>query len=175
MIDDAWLEETKTINKINKGNRVADIKIFKNVIVKKHQEFGVKDNEIKQINCDKVIKKGESLGIDRGLDKKLKNGDFSIDLKVDFHGMTLDEAFEHLIYVVNYAYNNGLRFLLLITGKGSGTKDGRETIKSMMEHWFIHKDIVGKVIKYVDAKHKDGGTGALYVLIKRNNNYKSYY
>ena len=118
------------------------------------------------MNYDYVLKKNESLGIDRKLDKKLKNGNFVADIKVDFHGLKLDEAFDGLINTIKYAYNNGLKFVLVITGKGYGTKLGKESIKSQIEHWMTHPDISARVIKYVDAQPKDGGGGAIYVLVK---------
>lgn len=116
----------------------------------------------------KPLAKNETRGIDRNTDKKLKNGQLKIDLTIDFHGMTLDSAFDCLLQRLNWAYKNGIRCILLITGKGKNTKPGRESIKGNIEKWLKHPQISDKIIKYVDATTKHGGTGAMYVLLKRN-------
>ena len=119
------------------------------------------------VDCDYSIVKNDTLGIDRKLDKKLKGGQIKIDKTIDFHGKTLDEAFDSLLLNIESAFENGLRMLLVITGKGRGTKEGKESIKSQIEYWMKHPNISSKVIKYTDAQQRDGGTGALYVLLKR--------
>lgn len=121
---------------------------------------------------NKIIHKNQSLGIDYNTDKKLRLGKYNIDLTVDFHGKTLDEAFDSLIYHINFAYNNNLRCILFITGKGNNSEHGRETIKSSFEHWINHPSISDKIIKYTNATQKDGGSGAVYVLLKRNKDNK---
>lgn len=120
----------------------------------------------------KPLAKNETFGINRRTDKKLRNGQLKIDMTVDFHGMTLEEAFEQLLHQLNLAYENKLRCILLITGKGKNTKPGRESIKRNIEKWLKHQEISSKIIKYVDATNKHGGTGAIYVLLKRNKVYK---
>ena len=150
-------------NKITKGFKSSFSKIERNDCVS-----GIDFISNSNLNYDYVLKKNESLGIDRKLDKKLKSGNFVADIRVDFHGLKLDEAFDYLIDTIKYAYDNGLKFVLVVTGKGYGTKLGKKSIKSQIEHWMTHPDISSRVVKYVDAQQKDGGTGAIYVLVKSN-------
>ena len=177
MINDKnWLKELENCKKIKKNNII--IPSFKktftkvNNFIENNNTYNNYDNNYNDYQYNTInhnIKKNESLGIDRKLDKKLKNGDFNIDLKIDFHDMTLEQAFNLLIDTINYAYYNGYRFILVITGKGCNTKAGKESIKSNIEHWMTNINIASKIIKYVDAKPKDGGNGAIYILIKRKN------
>lgn len=162
-----WFNEIKYCKKLNNQNRIKlDFKkTFDKKINKNNENNLILNNNL---NNNYIIKKNESLGIDKNLDKKLKTGQINIDIKVDFHGLTLDEAFDSLIKVVNYAYNNYLKCILVITGKGYGTQNGRCSIKSQFEHWMTHYEISNKVIKYVDANAKDGGSGAVYILLKTN-------
>ena len=167
-----WNKEIKNCKKINK-NKISKGFSKDKVIVK---NINYKENSFNIIDYNYKLELDKTLGIDRKLDKKLKNGDFKIDLKIDFHGLTLEEAFNSLLYNIENAYNNNLRFLLIITGKGKGTQDGKESIKSQFTYWMKHPNISSKVIKYIEAQKKDGGSGAFYVLIKRNkvlykNNY----
>lgn len=161
---DEWFEEIKKCKKLS--SNIVKREINKNKVpvvsrVVEQPDFCVVDYNYK-------LSKNSTLGIDRKLDKKLKSGNFIPDRIIDFHGMTLEKAFYSLIYNVEKAQKDGLRFLLIITGKGKGTKEGRDSIKSKIETWMKHPNISSKVIKYVDAQPKDGGTGALYVLIKKD-------
>ncbi|MDR3079177.1 MAG: Smr/MutS family protein [Rickettsiales bacterium] len=114
------------------------------------------------------LEKGESLGIDRGTDRKLRAGKIKIDMKVDFHGLTLDEAFDSLLRSVDRAYGKGLRCLLLITGKGKNTRPDGVSIRSQIGGWLKTPALSSRIIKYLDATPRHGGGGALYVLLRRN-------
>lgn len=159
-----WNKEIKNCKKIRK-NIIINGFSKDEVIVKKN--FDTEKQQFKVVDYDYQIELNKTLGIDRKLDKKLKNGNFSIDLKIDFHGLSLEEAFNSLLYNVENAYNNGLRFLLIVTGKGTRTREGKDSIKSQFTTWMKHPNISSKVIKYIEAQKKDGDSGAFYVLLKR--------
>jgi DNA-nicking Smr family endonuclease len=111
----------------------------------------------------------ENLGIDANTDKRLRTGKIKIDKTVDFHGKTLNEAFDLLKETINYGYECGLRCILFITGKGKRNVDGANTIKKSFVSWLKNPEIVGKIIKYAPATQKDGGNGAMYVLLRRKS------
>ena len=170
----SWEDEITKCKKL-KSNRISrkidfsldKIQIKSDEIIKNYDEEY--QNKFNYFEEDiKPLAKNETQGIDRNTDKKLRNGHLKIDLTIDFHGMTLDSAFDCLLDKVNWAYQNKLRCILLVTGKGRNTKPGRESIKGNIEKWLKHPEISNKIIKYVDATAKHGGTGALYVLLRRN-------
>ena len=172
MINDDWLSEIKNCKKINKNIVIKNsATIVTNNLMEK---LNNKNNNIYKeeiiYNYDYEynykLEKNKSLGIDRNTDKKLKAGKIKIDLKLDFHGLTLEEAFDSLLKNIEKAYNSGLKLILVITGKGKGTKEGKESIKNLIEKWMKHPVISSRIIKYVDAQQKDGGAGAIYVLLK---------
>lgn len=160
---DEWEKELKNVRKI-KTNRHIDNSPKKIVV----NPYNYQDNFDSKIDNDKIyeLKKNETSGIDNNTDRKLRLGKIRIDMKIDFHGLTLDEALNSLIKNINYAYVNHYKFLLIITGKGRGTQKGRESIKSSIEKWLSLPELSSKIIKYTDAQQKDGGTGALYILLK---------
>ena len=164
-----WNKEIKNCKKINK-NKISRGFSKNRIIVKQGENF-IK-NSFSVVDYDYQLELNKTLGIDRKFDKKLKNGDFKIDLKLDFHGLTLEQAFNSLLYNIENAYNNNLRFLLVITGKGKGTQEGRESIKSQFTYWMKHPNISSKVIKYTTANQKDGGSGAFYILLKKFTKYQ---
>lgn len=109
--------------------------------------------------------------LDKNTDRKLARGKIKIDRKIDFHGLTLDEAFNLLLNTVIGAERSNMRCLLLITGKGNNTKSGRDSIKSQLPLWLRHPAIAPKIIKCTTAVQKDGGTGAFYLLLRRKRKY----
>lgn len=170
-----WLEEVKDCKKlINKKvvnkKLVGENNSIEELFTKIKNNKQNCENDFKISNYNYKLQKNESLGIDRNIDKKLKKGKINIDLKLDFHGLTLEKAFDSLIYNIEKAYNNKLRCILIVTGKGNGTVEGRDSIKNSISKWMEHPNISSRVIKYTDAQKKDGGTGAIYVLLKRNKN-----
>ena len=114
-----------------------------------------------------ILHKDTTLGIDRNSDKKLSSGKYKIDYKLDLHGETLDSAYNKVRLLFEKAELNNYRCLLIITGKGLHSQS--KTIKSSIIDWFKEPYFSNKIIKYTDAHIKDGGSGALYVLLRNNN------
>jgi len=112
------------------------------------------------------LSKNTSLGIDHNTNKKLKSGKYQIDYKLDLHGCTLDEAYDKLERIINSAYEQGLRCILVITGKGLRFKR-EKTIKQAIQEWLFLPQFSSKIIKYTDATKQHGGTGAIYILLKK--------
>lgn len=172
---DLWENEKLKCKKLNINKKKDDIfdtnttkELFKNLNKNKEDPIWIdEDKDIKFNNFS--LKKGESLGIDRNTDKKLRLGKYPIDKTIDFHGLTLNQAFDSLLFNINDSYYKNLRCLLIITGKGKKSLDqNRNTIRFSFEKWMKHDNISSKVIKYVNAMPKDGGDGAFYILLKNN-------
>jgi DNA-nicking Smr family endonuclease len=177
MKNNDWEREIEYCKKLNKSNPIKrnNSLITERLFEKLKMKSEIMDEDIAIPIIDDYfykVKKNESLGIDRNTDKKLKSGKIDIDMTIDFHGCTLNEAFGLLKNSINNAYSKDFKYLLLITGKGRGTPEGRESIKSSIENWMQDPDISSKITKYVDAKDKDGGSGALYVKMKNKNKYR---
>lgn len=171
-----WVKEIKSCKKISKNivTKKQTNKITENLMEKLNNRKYYTE-EIEQTDNTEYyykLEKNKTLGIDKNTDKKLKSGKIKIDLKVDFHGLTINEAFDLLKNTIENAYNSGLKLILFITGKGNGTKKDRDSIKSLIGNWMKTPFISSKVIKYTDAQQKDGGTGAIYVLLKNKNKVK---
>lgn len=113
------------------------------------------------------LKKDTTLGIDKNSDKKLSSGKYKIDYKLDLHGETLDSAYNKVKLLFEKAELNNYRCLLIITGKGLHSQN--KTIKSSITEWFMEPYFANRIIKYTDTHIKDGGSGALYVLLRNNN------
>jgi DNA-nicking Smr family endonuclease len=96
--------------------------------------------------------------------RQVRRGGIRIDLQLDLHGLTRDEAIENLDRFVKGAYNRGQKGVLVITGKGNNSP-GEPVLKLAVAGWL--KD-VGKamVSEFVAAPQDMGGTGAFVVFLK---------
>lgn len=110
---------------------------------------------------------------DRRTSQRLKRGQITIDMRLDLHGLSQNQAYDALLRVVPDAFKNGKRCILVITGKGGNRLDHSmidQTIgilKQKTPEWLSQSPLSQYVLKTEPAKPKDGGEGALYVLIKR--------
>ena len=96
--------------------------------------------------------------------RQLSRGKFSIQAEVDLHGMTVTEAREALAAFVESSLARGLSCVRVIHGKGRGSGQAGPVLKPKVNGWLRRWD---QVLAFVSARPVDGGTGALYVLLKR--------
>lgn len=96
--------------------------------------------------------------------RKLRRGQFSIEAELDLHGLIADEAREAVALFLTQARESGKRCVRIIHGKGLGSRDGRPVLKTNLQHWLRKR---AEVLAFCSARPVDGGTGAVYVLIKR--------
>lgn len=105
--------------------------------------------------------------LDKATHRKIAKGRVRIDGRVDLHGLTQDQAYTLLLRFIFDAQRNGSRFVLVITGKGSSS--GSEgVLKQSVPHWLATPPLRLCVSGFEDAGLSHGGTGALYVRIRRN-------
>lgn len=96
--------------------------------------------------------------------KELKNGKIPWEGRLDLHGLKADNARDLLCRFIHSQAENGKRCLLIIHGKG-GHLGAPPVIKNLVNRWLPQLD---DVLAFHSALSKDGGTGAVYVLLKRN-------
>lgn len=95
--------------------------------------------------------------------QELKNGQIIWQAKLDLHGLNSDAAKEALIQFIIHQSQLEHRCLLIIHGK-SGKKGEAPVLKNLINHWLPQ---FPQVIAFHSALPKQGGAGALYVLLKR--------
>lgn len=103
-------------------------------------------------------------GIDRRSVQRLRRGERPIEARLDLHGMTQEEAHQVLAGFIARAWAAERRSLLVITGKG-GARGG--VLRRAVPRWLGEAPNAGRVLAFVPAQPKDGGEGALYVLLRR--------
>jgi DNA-nicking Smr family endonuclease len=103
--------------------------------------------------------------LERAREKKLRQGEFTIDAKLDLHGMTQVEAFAALSVFMHKKAAAGKRHLLIITGKGRG---GEGVLRRNLEKWLSQLPEAGRVLALRPAAIKHGGDGAFYVVLRKS-------
>lgn len=94
----------------------------------------------------------------------LREGKCRFDDRLDLHGLSPDKAEDAFTLFMRNAIHYGFRNLLLIHGKG-GRENKKPVLKNLANHWLKQ---IPEVLGFHSALSKDGGTGALYILLKRS-------
>jgi DNA-nicking Smr family endonuclease len=116
-------------------------------------------------------------GLDRSSAERLKRGKYKIEARIDLHGMTQEKAHRALTDFVARAAQDGLRCILVITGKGlrklAGEEAGRVRsedlgiLRNAVPRWLNEPPTRARILAFGAAQQRDGGGGALYVLLRR--------
>jgi DNA-nicking Smr family endonuclease len=115
------------------------------------------------------LRAGETAGIDGGTQKRLFRGDVKIDARLDLHGFNAAQAQRKLTQFMELARLSGYRCILVITGKGAR---GEGVLRSSVPDWLKRPPLSDLVLAIAQAKPRDGGAGALYVLLRRQRDQK---
>lgn len=109
----------------------------------------------------------EQLFVRSGLQQKhvrrLRRGQMAIAAEADLHGMRIREAQTMLEEFLRECREQGLRCVRVIHGKGLGSRDGHAVLKWEVDRWLRGHD---GVMAFCTAQPRDGGTGAVYVLLR---------
>jgi DNA-nicking Smr family endonuclease len=107
---------------------------------------------------------GAAADIDRSSFEKLKRGQMEIEATLDLHGQTQDEAHRELSVFIARAHAQGKRLALVITGKG---REGKGVLREAVPRWLNEPALRSRVLALTQAQPRDGGAGALYVLLRK--------
>jgi DNA-nicking Smr family endonuclease len=114
--------------------------------------------------AEPALTHGHAPGLDRRTQINLRR----VKARIDLHGMTQEQAHGALGDFLADSQAAGRRSVLVITGKGRG-KDGGGTgiLREAVPKWLNEGANRGMIRAFSHAQPKDGGEGALYVLLKR--------
>lgn len=132
-------------------------------------EAQVRQDMLSEYYDPALIETGEELlfirpGIQHTLLEKLRRGHFSIRAELDLHGMIVRVARLEVANFLHYCRDNNIRCARIVHGKGYGSWQKRPVLKTKLNKWLRQCD---EVLAFCSARPIDGGTGAVYVLIKR--------
>ena len=109
---------------------------------------------------------GRSPDLDRRTLQRLRRGHLRPEARLDLHGMTQDQAYRSLMSFLEDSQAGGKRCVLVITGRGR-TSDGGGILRKETPGWLNSPMSRLRVLAFATAMPRDGGVGALYVLLRR--------
>ena len=102
-------------------------------------------------------------GIQKMILKKMRRGAFDIEAELDLHGFFERDARRQLLRLIHFCVLDGLHCVHIIHGKGYRSLQGNPVLKNRVNLWLRqHED----VLAFCSANPADGGTGAIYVLLR---------
>lgn len=127
------------------------------------------NNDILYDNHIMEVEKEEELlfarpGIQHNIVNKLRRGQFNIQAELDLHGMIVRVAEIEVRKFLSECQYRNIRYARIIHGKGYGSKSKQPILKNKLNLWLQQ---CFEVLAFCSARPSDGGTGAVYVLIKR--------
>ena len=109
-------------------------------------------------------------GIQEGVYRKLRQGKYTVEARLDLHRMTIDTAREMVFAFIKDCMKYDLRTVLIMPGKGDRNSEDPALLKSHLIHWLPQLD---DVMAYHTAQPKDGGAGAFYILLRKSERKKA--
>ena len=188
--DDLWNLVTKNDKKYTKINRVVSKKqerIKKSTIIKNHTESkapinkalkknvnnDILDIKNKNINIQELNPNKEPSGISASQADRLKKGKIRPEKIIDLHGYTQFRAHTYINDELLKCYNRNIRSVLIITGKKIGKLGAEGVLKKEVPKWLNISPLRDIILMTSWAMPKDGGEGALYVLLRRVREFKN--
>lgn len=160
-------------NKQDKIGRNAKAKLSKNADKAYHREQAIQDTSqvsdgLSTESVD-IVESDQALlfaapGIQLNVIKRLKKGHMPWEQGIDLHGLSIDEARDQLSNFIRSCYYQGCQTVLVIHGKAYSQSGSLPLLKSYTNDWLRQ---LPEVLAFSSAQAKDGGAGAVYVLLKR--------
>ncbi|MBF0264442.1 MAG: Smr/MutS family protein [Gammaproteobacteria bacterium] len=95
----------------------------------------------------------------------LKSGRIPIEEHLDLHGLTINQARHDLSLFIQFCFHHQIRCIKIIHGKGYRKNQSYPILKNKANSWLRQHP---QILAFHSAIPKDGGTGAVYVLLAKS-------
>lgn len=103
-------------------------------------------------------------GVQKSYLKQIRNGKVEVEDYIDLHGYRRDDARLTLLEFLDHAQQEGYKLVRIVHGKGYHSDENKPVLKAMVNKWL---QSIPEVLAFVSTVPKDGGLGAVYVLLKK--------
>ena len=161
-----WESAVKGVRRLKTNRHVEEIK---------PKEVKIRKDKVTTVVFD-ILKKGKSVQkddfsqMDGSLAKRFKREEFKVEATLDLHGITEKDAFERVCDFIKSAYAQKKRCVLIITGKGLDDTlfSERGVLRKSVPSWLSGSEVSSLILAYKNPSEAMGGTGALYILLRKN-------
>lgn len=108
-------------------------------------------------------------GVQNSVFRKLKQGLYQSDARLDLHNMIVDDARKEVFTFIHDCQRYSLRNVLILHGKGERNVDGIAVLKSYLAKWLKE---LHPIMAFHTAQRHHGGTGAVYVMLRKTEQAK---
>ena len=128
----------------------------------------IDDDEAQAVLSEAEVETGDFLffarpGVQHRVLHDLQRGHIEVDIELDLHGLTVEVARRTLGQFLRDCAQLRVRCAHIIHGKGSGSVERRSVLKCKVNYWLRLRE---EVLAFCSATRRDGGTGAVYVLLR---------
>ena len=139
---------------------------------REEDEARVLDDMLSEYIDPSELETGEELfycrpGLQHNVLRKLRRGHYAVEGELDLHGMRVAEARQALSTFLHNALTLQLKTVRIIHGKGNGSRNKQPVLKGKVNNWLRQRI---EVLAFCSARPVDGGTGAVYVLLRLARN-----
>jgi len=105
-------------------------------------------------------------GVQNRIMKELKRGKRPIENRLDLHGLTVEQAHRSCMRFIHRCQQTRQNCVLIIHGQGYRSTGGVPVLKQQINYWLRQHDAV---LAFCSALQRDGGKGAVYVLLRKKD------
>ena len=154
--------------KSKKRHESAGNKPSAKAVQRRRDERQVLDDSLAYVPDGIDVATGEELNfsrphIPRTTLRNLRRGKIAVQCETDLHGMTRDEARGHIREFISHCLQHDFRCVRIVHGKGLGSGPRGPVLKNGVNNWLRTWD---EVLAFCSAPDNDGGSGAVYVLLR---------
>ncbi|SHK58505.1 DNA-nicking endonuclease, Smr domain [Marinobacter antarcticus] len=110
-------------------------------------------------------------GIQHGVFRRFRLGQYPIEARLDLHRLTVEQARMDVFRFIGDCVRYGLRSVIILHGKGERNPDGVAQLKSYLAKWLPE---LSDVLAFHSAQKHHGGTGAVYVMVRKSEREKQH-
>lgn len=95
--------------------------------------------------------------------RDLRRGRWVVQDAIDLHGMNREQARSALAVFLHDCRKHGVRCIRIVHGRGLRSPGKTSILRQLVRGWLMQKN---EVLAYCQAPPRDGGEGALWVLLR---------
>ncbi len=172
----SFLEEMKDVRRIRKSNR-AELQVPRELtpghlerqraaVAKPFRDANPLTSDMVEPLTANDVLSWQRPGIQNGVFRKLRLGQYPIEARLDLHRLTVEQARKEVFDFVGDCVRYGVRTVIILHGKGERNPDGIALLKSHLARWLPE---LNDVLAFHSAQKRHGGTGAVYVMVRKGS------